>query len=447
MSTSKDRAISVLEVLSHVPESAATRVIARRLAVVLVSFLLFAMLAPWQQSVSGVGRVIAFAPVERRQTLEAPVQGRVSRWWVREGAWVEAGDPIVELADNDPLLVSRLDSERDAIQQKLASYTERMATLALQVSTAEAQRRSDIASAEAKQRVATEKLRSQQQKLHAAEAALETASLNLGRVRAPASHGLAATRDLELAELASTKARTERDGTEADLLAGQGELELSQASLEKARADGDSKIQEARAKVNSGQYDLSDVQASLARLDVTISRQRSQLVRAPRAGTVLQILAVEGGEQVKQGEGLAVLVPDAKDRAVEIWIDGNDASLVSENRKVRLQFEGWPAVQFAGWPSVAVGTFGGVISFVDSHDDGAGNFRAVVTPDPSDDAWPAPRYLRQGVRTKGWVLLNQVRIGFELWRRFNGFPPMVSPPRTDTDAAGSDSAAKKGDKS
>lgn len=443
MSKTHQAAISPLEVLGRVPQAAATRVIARWLAMALIAFFVTSLLAPWQQTVSGVGRVIAFAPVERRQMLEAPVNGRVARWWVREGAWVEAGDPIVEIADNDPLLSTRLENERSAVGQKLESYTERLATLEQQIVTAEEQRRSDVASADAKLRMASEKLRSQREKLKAAEAALETAMLNLGRVRALSTQGLAAMRDLELAELAATKARTERDGMQADVLGAQAELDASQAGLEKARADGDSKIQEARAKLSSGQSDLADAQGSLARIDVTISRQKSQLVRAPRAGVVLQILAVEGGEQVKQGDSLAVLVPDARDRAVEIWIDGNDASLISEGRNVRLQFEGWPAVQFAGWPSVAVGTFGGVVSFVDSHDDGKGNFRAVIVPDPKDESWPQPRFLRQGVRTKGWVLLNQVRIGFELWRRFNGFPPMVDPP---SDSKEADSKGK-GDKS
>ena len=68
---------------------------------------------------------------------------------------------------------------------------------------------------------------------------------------------------------------------------------------------------------------------------------------------------------VKQGEPLALLVPDTKARAVELWVDGNDAPLITPGRHVRLQFEGWPAVQFVGWPSVAVGTFPAEVAFVD----------------------------------------------------------------------------------
>jgi hypothetical protein len=85
-------------------------------------------------------------------------------------------------------------------------------------------------------------------------------------------------------------------------------------------------------------------------------------------------------------------------------------------------------VQFSGWPSVAVGTFGGKVAFVDAADDGRGDFRIVIQPDHEDGPWPAPSYLRQGVLARGWVLLDRVSLGFEVWRQFNGFPPTTSPP-------------------
>ena len=110
---------------------------------------------------------------------------------------------------------------------------------------------------------------------------------------------------------------------------------------------------------------------------------------------------------------------------VEMKVSGNDLPLIREGDRVRLQFEGWPAVQFVGWPSVAVGTFGGVVNRVFPTDDGMGYFRIVVTPDPNDEPWPDERYLRQGVRANGWVLLRQVPLGYEIWRQLNGFPPSV----------------------
>ena len=136
------------------------------------------------------------------------------------------------------------------------------------------------------------------------------------------------------------------------------------------------------------------------------------------------------------------LPPDGVDAKQAFSItDGNDAALISEGRHVRMQFEGWPAVQFTGWPSVAVGTFGGVISFIDPQDDGKGNFRVLVVPEQGGEPWPSPRFLRQGVRAKAWVLLERVSLGFELWRRFNGFPPMLE---QAPDAAGAQGSEAKG---
>ena len=80
---------------------------------------------------------------------------------------------------------------------------------------------------------------------------------------------------------------------------------------------------------------------------------------------------------------------------------------------------------WVGRPSPS-GTFGGVVSLVDATDDGKGKFRILVRPDPEDEPWPSKQFLRQGVRTNGWVLLRVVPLWYELWRQFNGFPPVIS---------------------
>lgn len=184
-----------------------------------------------------------------------------------------------------------------------------------------------------------------------------------------------------------------------------------------------------QAKLEHTRYlvDEANAAAELARMDIRLARQLTQEVKAPMNGTILKILSGQGAQIVKAGQTLAVLVPETDSRAVEVWVSGNDIPLVYEGRKVRLQFEGWPALQFSGWPSVAVGTFGGKVTIVDAADNGEGKFRIVVQPEASD-LWPEARYLRQGVRTVAWILLDEVSLGFELWRKFNGFPPSSSKP-------------------
>lgn len=155
-----------------------------------------------------------------------------------------------------------------------------------------------------------------------------------------------------------------------------------------------------------------------------VTRQQTQLVNAPTDGTIVRLLIGTSSVVVNQGQVVAIFVPKSDKLSAQIFIKGNDLPLVYEGRTVRLQFEGWPAVQFSGWPSIAVGTFGGVVSFVDQTATPEGLFRVIVVP-KKDEKWPASRFIRQGTRVNGWILLNNVAIGYELWRQFNGFPPSL----------------------
>jgi hypothetical protein len=136
-----------------------------------------------------------------------------------------------------------------------------------------------------------------------------------------------------------------------------------------------------------------------------------------------------------------MIVPETTTKAVALSINGNDLPLVQLGQEVRLQFEGWPAVQFAGWPSIAIGTFSGKVVTIDPTDNGKGEFRILVAPnediienDSRQVAWPEDRYLRQGVRANGWVMLNKVSLGYEIWRQLNGFPVMLdeAPKKSDS---------------
>lgn len=53
----------------------------------------------------------------------------------------------------------------------------------------------------------------------------------------------------------------------------------------------------------------------------------------------------------------------------------------------------------------------------------AGEFRILVVPDKADTSWP--KQLRVGSGIKGWVMLDDVPVWYELWRQLNGFPPSL----------------------
>jgi biotin carboxyl carrier protein len=342
--------------------------------------------------------------------------------------------------------MDRLGDQRTGIEARIAAATSQMQAYESRVDALRASREANIAAADSRVRMMQERARSNEQSLAAAQAHFETARLNLERQKALLAEGLTSTRNLELAQLDDARAETGLESARATLAASQNELKASQAERQRIQTDADALISDGLAKYEYAKADVAKEKIELAKLQVSMARQSTQAVHAPRDGTILRLLAREGAEQVKAGEPLAILVPDTTSRAVELWVDGNDAPLVSEGRHVRLQFEGWPALQFSGWPAVAVGTFGDTVAFVDATDNGKGKFRVVVVPDERHEQWPSMRFLRQGVRANGWVLLDQVRLGYELWRQFNGFPPVVAQSEpTLYDTKGSDKADKDKD--
>jgi multidrug resistance efflux pump len=406
-----------LPALALAGSSRAARIFANALVLVTVPMLLGVILLPWQQSIRGTGRVIAFDPLDRRLEVEAPVAGRVRKLHVVEGQRVSKGDRIVDIEDNDPNLLANLELQGSAVQQRTVATEQRVSALELQI-LAQERARGDAVTA------ATERV-------NADRAAASTAKLNLDRTETLSQSGLVSQRELELALLA-------RDSTVAQLAA-------SQATLARTAREFDATIAGLRAALTQGRADLAIVARDVAALQTQIASARRQTVDSPRDGVVLKVSTTEG-TFLRPGSPVAVIIPETESRFVEVWFSGNDVPLVTPRRvapdgtvtpgsPARLRFEGWPAIQFVGWPSVAIGTFGGEVVFVDATDDGAGKFRVVIAQKPDvverdgrteTVAWPGNRWLRQGVRADGWVLLQQVPLWREIWRQLNAFPPIVA---------------------
>lgn len=420
--TSGERAAALL-----VRTPRAIRIFSRLMALLAGTALIALVAVPWQQSISGTGRVVAFAPVERQQEVDAVIEGRVTTWNVREGSRVKAGDVMLELTDNDPAIIQRLQEERLAVIARVDAAAFRTRSIQSRQKALESSRAAGIRGAGNRVSMAKERARAAKQAVDAAKAAMETAQLNIKRQQKLFEEGLTSQRNVELAQLESVKTATEVERAYATLLAAEGEALALEQDRARIEHDLTASIDDAHAQEAVAASEQAGAAGELARIEVRLARQQTMQIRAPMDGTVLRLLSGQGNAFVKAGDPLLTLVPDTESRAVELWVDGNDMPLLSEGRPVRLQFEGWPAVQFTGWPSVAVGTFGGKVALIDSADDGRGRFRILVQPDAGDE-WPTGVYLRQGVRVNGWVLLDQVKLGYELWRRFNGFPPTVARP-------------------
>jgi multidrug efflux pump subunit AcrA (membrane-fusion protein) len=412
------------------------------------------MLAPYQQAVSGTGQVIAYAQEERSTPINAPIEGRVVKWHVKEGQIIKKGDPIVDILDNDPNLYQRLTDQKVAVQKRQSATRERITALTENVKRLEQARDEAIkAASERLEAVRRDVITAENAQLRAA-AALELAEENyrLQENCYKDSLGLTSRIDFLRAKMEREDRRAAMEQAKAGVSKSNDMVRAMIADVQRVTNSENAIIQGATANLEIANDALAGLDRDLLEIEIRLSRQGQQRIVSEVDGMVHQVSAKSTtGQLVKAGELLVEIVPDTTEPVVELLIDGNDMPLLlgKVGQHVRLQFEGYPAVQFVGWPSVAIGTFGGKVKVIDPTDDGKGKFRILVEPDPDpdfeDDNWPGLDearakgtrniLLRQGQRANGWVFLNRVTLGWELWRRINGFPPVVAskePGKDDT---------------
>ncbi len=392
---------------------------------------------PWQQYVSGKGAVIAFRPEDRPQLVNSAIAGRITAWHVAEGQFVRRGDPILSLTEikDDYLDPSTADRYGEQVAAKGMAATAKAA----KVSALELQ----IAALAEGQGLKAQQLRTKIEQVRftvvADSAAVQAALLDsvvairqLGAQEELYRGGLKSLVELE-------GARTRAQSVAARVASARGTLAKSRAELENAilevptvAAEYADKLAKARGDRSATAAEMHETQADIAKLrnNEANVRLRNGLatVTAPQDGYIVRVLRAGVGETIKEGEAVATVMPDASELAVELYVKAMDVPLLRPGRKVRLTFDGWPALQFAGWPSVAVGTFGGIVAVIDQVNAPDGTYRMLVRPDAADDPWPSAPSLRVGSGALGWAMLDEVPIWYELWRTLNGFPPTVQQP-------------------
>lgn len=409
-----------------VPEPRATRRIAFVIAMLVLALPVILLVSPWRQNIPASGRVTALNPLDRLQSIQAPVSGRLSVMHIQEGSRVEKDQPLLELADLDPLYADRLRQQLELATQKVTAARDAIAFYDRQIASLEQELTQMVEIARAEFDAAAEKVRVEEQELIAANADYEQKQTDRLRHEALFAKKLVSELDMQKAVASALRAEARSSAVSAELARAENERHARQTRIEQVRNGAQAKIESARSTREDARGKLAAAEKEYTDAETRLGRQSTQTVHAPRDGVVLRIHAAARSELIKAGDPILDFVPIATQLAVELWVRGNDAPLITPGREVRLQFEGWPAVQFAGWPSVAVGTFGGLVQLVDGQDDGKGRFRVLVIPDPDDEPWPDLFYARFGTRANGWFLLDEVSLGYELWRQLNAFPPSLS---------------------
>jgi multidrug resistance efflux pump len=385
---------------------------------------------PWTQTISSPGNVTALSPNNRPQTIQAVIAGRIEKWFVQEGQFVRKGDTIVFLSEikseyMDPNLVQRTEQQMKAKESTADSYMSKVRALDNQIDALIDGRMYKLQQSVNKVRQSQLKVVSDSMDFRAAEKQLEIAVKQYQRTEELNKQGLKSLTDLENKRLKVQEMEAKVVGLESKLLTSRNELINARTELSSVNADYQDKIAKSESEKSSALSSLYDTEATVSKMQNQLMnysiRSGYYYVTAPQDGYVSQALKNGVGETVKEGTPLISIVPNLSDFAVEIFIDPVDLPLIREGSKVRLQFDGWPAIVFSGWPNVSYGTYGGEVVAIDNYVGSNGKYRVLVAPDKSVHPWP--KGLRMGVAVKSMALLDDVSILYELWRNINGFPP------------------------
>ena len=429
-----------LYTLKTLKTPSAGRILARWLMGISGVFFIILFL-PWQQNIRGTGKVTAFTPGNRPQNVESAIPGRIASWKIREGEFVNRGDTILTLTEVkdkyfDPQLLTRLSEQINAKESGIESKRSKADALRNQIKALKT-------GLDVKYKQAKNKLKQTELKLVSDSVDYEAEKIRFNNFQSQYERNkkLYEAGNIALTKFQDIESKFQESkmkvvSSENKFLQTKAELVNAQINLSGVQAEYLDKISKSESDLNATLADLYDAEASLSKLknenaNVEIRNNQYQVI-APQSGYVVKAIQAGIGQTIKEGEAIVTIMPSNPDIAVEMYVKAMDVPLISKGRKVRIEFDGWPALQFSGWPSVSVGTFGGTVQVIDYVNSRAGEFRILVTPDPEDEPWPS--ILRVGSGTKGWVMLDNVPIWYEIWRQLNGFPPSLYEEPLDLDS-------------
>ncbi len=157
--------------------------------------------------------------------------------------------------------------------------------------------------------------------------------------------------------------------------------------------------------------------------DLSAYRVRSDnyFITSPIDGYITRALQSGIGEIIKNSDEVVTIMPKEFQVAVETFIKPVDMPLVEIGQEVRIQFDGWPAIVFTGWPNNSIGVFPGQVVAIEQFISANGKYRILIAEHPEKEPWP--QQIRVGAGAESFALLKNVKLGYEIWRQLNGFPP------------------------
>ena len=395
----------------------------------LICFLILLFL-PWTQTIRAKGTVVALRQEQRPQQINTIIAGRIVKWYIKEGDFVNAGDTLAQLAEVkdsylDPQLLNRTREQITAKQKSIDYYRNKAGTAQQQMGALSTGLQVKLTQLENKLGQLQVKLQADSMEAVAAANDYKIAALQYTRQRQMFDSGLVSLTQLEQRNQTFQKASAGKLSAESKFMATRQELNIVRLERNSARQEYLEKLAKAEGDRFQSMSEVASNEGEVAKLQNQYStysiRNDMYYIIAPQAGQVVQAAKAGIGELLKEGEPIVNIVPDRMQYAVELFVRPVDLPLVQQEQRVMFLFDGFPAIVFSGWPQASSGTFRGKVVAVEMAVSTNGKFRVLVAEDPKEKPWP--KELKMGTGANGLALLNDVPVWYELWRNINSFPP------------------------
>ena len=293
---------------------------ARRLANGLVVLLMLAVCAmaflPWQQSARGTGKVAAYVPQERQQTVSSPTKGIVAHVGegLVEGAKVKKGDFILEIQPTAANLVEQVSAQLQDLKTKLATAQTKVEVYQQNIEDFGAARDFAVQAAQEMVAGAEAKLLAKQGVVPGYEAKEWQTRVNHERQRGLFEKGLKPEKEIEKLKSEWDVAKAELEAVRREVVAAEKELEAKKYELEQKRREAQTKVDYSRAMREDAAGQAATTQKEMRDVEIKLGELDRLVIQAPRDGTIFRMPIFERGQMVKEGDDLFTIVPDSQQR-------------------------------------------------------------------------------------------------------------------------------------
>lgn len=399
-------------------------------SMLLLALAFLVLFLPWTQNIRAKGNVTTLRQEQRPQQINTLIAGRVEKWLVKEGDYVQKGDTIVQLSEVkpdylDPNLLQRTEEQLQAKRATVNYYQNKISATETQIGALQNALKAKLAQLQNKLLQLRVKAEADSMDMVAATNDWRIATLQYNRQKAMHDSGLVSLTQLEGRNQGFQNAAAKKISAENKFLATRQEIAIAQIEFNAVQQDYTEKAAKAEGDKFGSLSQIAGSQGEIAKLQSQYAsyaiRNGMYFVIAPQSGQIVKAKTAGIGEMVKEGDMLVNIVPDSVDYAVELFVRPVDLPLVAEGQKVRFIFDGFPAIVFSGWPQASYGTYSGVVSAVENNVSENGKFRVLIREDAAYRKWP--KELKIGTGANGIALLKNVPVWYELWRNINSFPP------------------------